>query len=600
MSTTLASGANTTITLPAGQVLYTGKTGNGTAVIGPGPQANQTFTLGTGARIGPYGNDVSVFLTSTQGAIDYQVGSAPGVPSGVPVAIDPLGPAISSPDAAGAVQRKPTTLNLSGSAVDRFLVEAYGRGQLRKTLYADTLSAVGVAPPISDRPTVATGTGEPTANRFNMHGSPDIADGLTLSPAQKSAMGQYIFGGNPALRWLAVTANLVHVPSTVVLAATNSQGTAFDTNVGYGVMALDVFGAWVVPGTFFAIECTNGSEFQIFIGPKKEFRVTGTPGASGGGTWSSDGSTYRVGTTTSGIASLTLTFPSDVERVVWLVPGNQDINTSGTPGGANRTSPGGWWGTVFAQVGKTIRPHPTLPSAPKIQMPADSYGLKVPDRTIPMRVMQEFNNEVVVINSAVASSGFVAGTGPNSSTSTPGVSPITGQFANICQRTSIDIVAGSGADLTVVGPVGINDGANVTTSAANAVATVSAILQQRPGQPVYYAGANASLDGLNRDLPVPMESALIAALQPIGVTPIPFQTDPDGPLMSGNCYDTTNGLYEITNGAIRSVGTSANYIDAAETPNRVHLVDAGNKAFAARIAAGIAAGARKRTGQFLA
>lgn len=104
MSTTLASGANTTITLPAGQVLYTGKTGNGTAVIGPGPQANQTFTLGTGARIGPYGNDVSVFLTSTQGAIDYQVGSAPGVPSGVPMAIDPLGPILSSPDASPAVR----------------------------------------------------------------------------------------------------------------------------------------------------------------------------------------------------------------------------------------------------------------------------------------------------------------------------------------------------------------------------------------------------------------------------------------------------------------------------------------------------------------
>lgn len=111
MSTTLASGANTTITLPAGQVLYTGKTGNGVAVIGPGPQAGQTFTLGNGARIGPYGNDVSVFLTSNQGAIDYQIGDAPGEPAGTPVVMDPLGPTLTG-DSVGAVRGAGALINV--------------------------------------------------------------------------------------------------------------------------------------------------------------------------------------------------------------------------------------------------------------------------------------------------------------------------------------------------------------------------------------------------------------------------------------------------------------------------------------------------------
>jgi hypothetical protein len=124
MSTTLASGANTTITLPAGQVLYTGKTGNGVAVIGPGPQAGQTFTLGTGARIGPYGNDVSVFLTSNSGDITYQAGAAPGVPPGVPIAMDPLGPTIPGDGAAAVRLYSPKLNDVNAAATNTAMIAA--------------------------------------------------------------------------------------------------------------------------------------------------------------------------------------------------------------------------------------------------------------------------------------------------------------------------------------------------------------------------------------------------------------------------------------------------------------------------------------------
>lgn len=71
---TIAAGASSTVTIAEGQSLI--GSGQGTAVVGPGPQAGQQIGLqGFGWRVGPFGRAQAVYITANS-TISYEESSS--------------------------------------------------------------------------------------------------------------------------------------------------------------------------------------------------------------------------------------------------------------------------------------------------------------------------------------------------------------------------------------------------------------------------------------------------------------------------------------------------------------------------------------------
>jgi lysophospholipase L1-like esterase len=526
---------NTTITLPAGQMLVFGLGGSATAIID-----GNVYELGLGEKFfGPFTANESVQVVVRAGTITYSIETDGTVSR--EVTIDPATQRAKEKTALDSIRAAAIPV----VSVASTLVSMYEQQRNVDAIYGPMLLARSSLPVAGNTPTITAASGNPSSDSDAATQVlwPFLSDasGDVLSSAQKSAIS-YVRGHSPKLQGVGFGDSLRVASRCTTYGQNGNQD--IDASNGYGIDRALVTIDLTLDGDvlFLRNQTGSASQYEIYVNGSL---VTAAAGAN---VTLVNSRSYQPGATW-----LKLKWSSvDRRRVMIVCAANQipreirtRITSTITPSIA---TPIKWahFGDSFSQYsGAEVSP-----------------GVVVPTLGCTSWLHAAFGYNCHFLDASCGSTGILKSAGDNNGV---GQNPVVGQKPTFRQQWRLS-VQGSFVPDVVTFLAGHNDvGSDALT--VELAKMFSEILEANPNCIIIPIGANTSPTLIASGADFVVENAIVAAANGLpNVYPVRLQNRPEGRFLRGSSGNT---------GATAGLGN----VDLYTSSDNVHPSLAGHRAY---------------------